>query len=378
MMNQDIYKKKWFAIPAGVIRSGRRSSGILFLLVSCITAAWSQRGGEQVFEFVKLPTSARATALGGSQIAAATNDYGLIGGNPGMLNITMDNSFVFQHNFHFAGIDNGYAGFAKYIPGMKSMIHGGVHYLSYGKFIAADQMGNIEGEFKAKDLSINAGISKELNERMTAGVQLQYIQSTLETYTSNGLLFDGGITYRSEDGFNHYALVLRGVGFQFSRYYEGDEKGRMPVDFQFGFSKRLKYVPFRLSILMHDINRWDLRYTSPLDEETSDDFGGEAPSEPSDFGQSVDNFFKHLTFGGEFLIGKKESLMLRLGYNYQRHQELSVVNLRSLAGFSAGVGINVKSFILDYGFAIYHQAGSSKHLGLRVNLNDLKRKKIVD
>ncbi len=58
--------------------------------------------------------------------------------------------------------------------------------------------------------------------------------------------------------------------------------------------------------------------TSPLDEETSIDFGGEAPDEPSDFGQSVDNFFKHLTFGGEFLIGKKEGLMLRLGYNYQR------------------------------------------------------------
>ncbi len=107
-MNQDNYKKKWFAIPAGVIRSGRRSSGILFLLVSCITAAWSQRGGEQVFEFVKLPTSARATALGGSQIAATTNDYGLVGGNPGMLNSSMDNSFVFQHNFHFAGIGNGF------------------------------------------------------------------------------------------------------------------------------------------------------------------------------------------------------------------------------------------------------------------------------
>ena len=52
---------------------------------------------------------------------------------PAMLNSSMDNSFIFQHNFYFAGIDNGYAGFAKYMPGMKSMIHGGVHYLSYGQ-----------------------------------------------------------------------------------------------------------------------------------------------------------------------------------------------------------------------------------------------------
>ena len=107
-------------------------------------------------------------------------------------------------------------------------------------------------------------------------------------------------------------------------------------------------------------------------------FEAGAPKEQSDFSQGVENFFKHLTFGGEFLIGKKEGLMLRLGYNYQHHQELSVVNLRSLAGFSAGVGVNVKSFIIDYGFEVYHQAGSTKHLGLRVNLNDLKKKKIVD
>ncbi len=32
----------------------------------------------------------------------------------------------------------------------------------------------------------------ELNERMTAGVLLQYVQSTLETYTSSGMLIDAG------------------------------------------------------------------------------------------------------------------------------------------------------------------------------------------
>ena len=365
-------------MPVGVIQSGIRSNLLLVTFLAVASVAWSQRGGERVFEFVNMPTSARATALGGSQIAALTNDYGLVGGNPAMLNELMDETFIFQHNFHFAGIGNGYAGYAKYIPGFKSMIHGGVHYMSYGEFTAADEMGNIQGEFKAKDLSINAGISHVLNERMTGGLLVQYVQSSLETYSSNGLLFDAGLTYKSEDGFNHYALVLRGVGFQFSRYYEGDEPGKMPVDLQLGFSKRLAHVPLRFSILFHDLNRWNLRYKSPLDEESSIDFSGEEPEEPSEFGESVDNFFKHLTFGAEFLIGKKEGLMLRFGYNYQRHQELSVVNLRSLAGFSAGVGVNVKSFILDYGFGVYHQAGSTQHIGIRVNLNDLKKKQIVD
>src|SRR5688572_18275642 len=377
-MRQDSYKKRCFAIKAGAIPSGRKSSYIFFLVVCFYTMVQGQRGGERVFEFTGLPTSARATALGGSQIAATTNDYGLVGGNPAMLNDSMNNSFIFQHNFHFAGIDNGYAGFAKYIQGWGSMIHGGVHYMNYGKFTAADELGNIEGEFKAKDLALVAGISRQLNERMTGGVTLQYIQSTYESYTSSGLMLDAGIAYRSEDGLNHYGLVLRGTGFQFSSYYDGGQKGKMPVDLQFGFSKRLEYVPFRLSILMHDINRWDLRYESPLDEETSIDFGQEVPDEPSDFSQGVENFFKHLTFGGEFLIGKNEGLMLRFAYDHQIHQELSVVNLRSLAGFSAGVGVNLKIFVLDYGFTVYHQAGSTKHLGIRVNLNEMKKKKIVD
>ena len=197
----------------GVTRSGRGSKFLLFVLLTVSSVASSQRGGERIFEFVNMPTSARATALGGSQIAAYTNDYGLVGGNPAMLNESMDETIIFQHNFHFDGIGNGYAGFAKHMPGFKSTIHGGVHYMSYGQFTAADEMGNVQGEFKAKDLSINAGISHVLNERMTGGVLVQYVQSTLETYSSNGLLFDAGLTYKSEDGFNHYALVLRGVGF---------------------------------------------------------------------------------------------------------------------------------------------------------------------
>lgn len=365
-------------MPAGVTPPGRKSKWLLFVLLGCLHTAYGQRGGERVFEFTQLATSARATALGGSQIAATVQDYGMVGGNPAMLNPGMDKSFVFQHNFHFDGISNGYAGYAQFVESINATVHGGVHYLTYGTFTAADDRGNILGEFKAKDLALQVGISKVLNDRMTGGVLLQYIQSSLETYTSNGIMLDAGITYKSEDGFSHYALVLRGMGIQFSTYYEGDERGKMPVDLQIGFSKRLQHVPFRLSILAHDLNRWDLRYDSPLDENTTIGFGEEQPREPSQFGQDIDNVFRHLIFGGEFLIGKEENLMLRLGYHHQRRKELSVVNLRSLAGFSGGVGINFRSFVLDYGFAVYHQAGSSKHLGIRVNLNSLRRKQIIE
>jgi len=363
---------------AGAIRPGSKSSLIVSILLLSSSFAFSQRGGERVFEFVQLPTSARSTALGASQISAITNDYGLVGGNPAMLNASMDKTFIFQHNFYFDGIDNGYAGYAKFFPKIDATLHAGVQYVSYGKFTAADDMGNVTGEFKASDLSLQVGIAKQLNERMSGGLRLQYIQSSYEAYMSNGILLDAGITYASEDGLNHYALVFRSLGFQFSTYYEGDEPGHAPTDLQFGFSKRLAHTPFRLSILMHDINRWDLHYDSPLEEDTSLGFGEDEPKKQSSFSKGVDNFFRHLTFGGEIIIGKNENVMLRFAYNHQMAQELQVVNLRSLAGFSGGVGVNFKAFILDYGFAIYHQAGASKHLGIRVPLSSMKEKSIIE
>ena len=325
-----------------------------------------------------MPTSARSTALGGSQAAAWTDDYNFAGANPALLTEETSGNLTFQHNFHFAGIDNGFAGYAKHFPKLKSTLQAGVHYMSYGQFTAADDMGNVNGEFKANEIALNVGIARRLNERMQGGLLVRYIQSTLESYRASGMALDAGISYQSSNGLNHYALILRGTGLQFSKYYPDDEKGKMPVDLQFGFSKRLEYVPFRLSILMHDINRWDLRYDSPLDEDGGLGFGDEEPREPSKFGESVDNVFRHLIFGGEFLIGKKENLMLRIGYHHQRRKELSVVNLRSLAGFSGGIGIKLKSFVLDYGFAVYHQAGSTKHLGIRIHVDQLMRKKIID
>lgn len=378
-MIQQVYSFKLCGAKWDVVKQrGLKIKGSLslFFILALIPFVNAQRGGERVFEFIQLPISARATALGGSQIAATTNDYGLTGGNPAMLNSQMNRSVIFQHNFHFDGIGNMYAGYAGYLPALKSMIHGGIHYASYGKFIAADEFGNITGEFKARDIALEAGLSRQLTDRLNAGVLIRYIQSSLESYRSSGFAIDLGMTLASKSGLSHYAFALKGLGMQFNGYFEGDERGELPLDLQLGYSIRLKHVPFRFSVLMHDINRWDLGYESPLDD-GSGPIIGEPTREPSGFGKQVDLFFRHITLGGEFIIGKKEFLMLRLGYNHQLKRELSVVNLRSLAGFSAGVGVDFKKFVLDYGLAVYHQAGSSKHIGLRIPFEAWKPKQLI-
>ena len=104
-MNPDSYTKQCFAIVEYVLPAGRKNNWLVILFVGCASLCWSQRGGERIFEFVNLPTSARATALGGSQIAIISDDYNLVGGNPAMLNESMDGSIIFQDNFHFDGIN---------------------------------------------------------------------------------------------------------------------------------------------------------------------------------------------------------------------------------------------------------------------------------
>ena len=91
----------------------------------------------------------------------------------------------------------------------------------------------------------------------------------------------------------------------------------------------------------------------------------------------IDNFFRHFTFSGEFLIGKSEVLALRFGYNHLRKKELSIQNFRTLAGFSFGFGVKISKFRLDYGYAKYHIADGGHHLSISTNLSRFGSNRIV-
>lgn len=123
---------------------------------------------------------------------------------------------------------------------------------------------------------------------------------------------------------------------------------------------------------MHHLNRWNMLYDDP-NAENNILFNGNETQEKSKFSQWTDNLFRHLTFGGEFLFGKREVLRVRFAYNHQVRKELSVSNYRSLAGFSGGFGITIKQFRLDYGFAKNHLAGGTNQFTLSTNLTRFRK-----
>jgi len=353
-----------------------RSLYALFIvLIVATSTVTGQIGGETIYNFLNLAPSARITGLGGSLISVVDEDPANAVYNPGLLNRQMHGGITFQNNFHFDGIYNGYVGYAHFIDKWGITSHGGVQFMQYGKFVAADEYGNTFGTFKASEMAITVGAAKEIGGGLSAGVNLRFINSNYEIYNSTGLTADIGASYYNEESMFSAGLTIRNVGFQLSPY--DDVKEDVPVDIQLGVSKRLKHLPFRISVIAHSLNRWNLRYDSPLDQDDTI-LIGEEPKEESDFSKGLDNLFRHFIFSGEFLIGKNEVVKLRLAYNHQRRKELMVSSLRSLAGFSGGVGIKIKRFAIDYGFGSYHIAGSTHHVGISTHISRYEQSTIVD
>jgi hypothetical protein len=325
-------------------------------------------GGQHTFRFFELPTSARLTALGGAQIAVRDEDLALASQNPAALNPLMDGRLTLQHNFFLADIQHSYAGYAAHLPRWGFTVHGAVQHVGYGTNIRADEYGEKQGEFNVSETALTLGAARPLTDRVSLGLNLRYGFSSLDTYRASALAADAGLLYVDTASLFTAAVVLRNAGTQVSTY-AGDRED-LPFDLQVAVSKRLRHLPFRLTILAHHLHQWDLRYNDPnLRDDDVLIFGGEEETS-SQGNPGVDNFFRHFIFNGEFLLGRNELLRLRLGYNHLRKRELSVGGYRSLAGFSAGLGVKINRFRIDFGYGSYHLGGGVVHFGLGTNLKD--------
>lgn len=339
---------------------------LCFCLCACSGVA-QITGGQHVFQFMTLSPSARITALGGAQITVQDEDVAFAATNPAALNPAMDGRLTFQHNFFLTDIQHGYAAYGAHLPRLGFTVHGGLQYMNYGDIRQADEYGNVTGKVKAGETAFMLGGARKLTERISLGLNVRFAVSTLDVYQASALAADLGAMYVDTASRFSAAIVLRNVGTEIVPYT--DTREDLPYDLQAGFSKRLKHLPFRFTVIVHHLNQWDLRYDDP---NAQDDeillFGGETGDSQGNPG--IDNFFRHFIFSGEFLLGRGEAFRMRFGYNHLRKKELSVRNYRSLAGFSGGVGFKINRFRLDAGYGSYHLAGGVFHVGIGTNLKE--------
>jgi len=347
---------------------------VLSLLFSIVLAspAVAQVGGNNTYEFLNLPISARVSALGGNLISVKDNDLNVSLINPSLLSDSMSNNVALSYINYFADINYGYVAYAKHFDKIGNF-SAGIHYLDYGKFIRADEIGNSDGTFGASEMSFNLAYARSIiDSNLTLGATLKTIYSQLESYSSWGSALDVAATYvRPAHGFAA-AVVIKNMGRQWKPYVEGNRE-KLPFEVQIGISKKPKHVPFRLSIVYENVEKWDLTYIDPANPPlTEDPLTGE-PIKQNKTKIWADKFMRHVVIGGEFIITK--NLFLRVGYNYQRRKELKIPEKKGMAGISFGFGFRIYKFHFSYGRAVYHLAGPSNNFSISCDLNSFYGKK---
>ena len=234
---------------------------IFFISVLSISA-FPQIGGNNTYEFLNLPISARVTALGGSLISTRDNDLNVSLTNPALLTDSMNNNMALSYINYVGDIKYGYASYAKSFKKI-GLICGGIQYLNYGRFIRADESGNTDGTFGANEMSFNLSYARSiLDSNLNVGVTLKTIYSNLDTYSSLGSAVDLGAVYAIPSKELTFAAVIKNAGRQWKPYISGNRE-KLPFEIQLGLSKKLKHVPFRLSMVYENLEKWDLTYLDP-------------------------------------------------------------------------------------------------------------------
>lgn len=334
--------------------------------VLCATFVHAQVGGRSAFRVLDIPASARASALGGNYIAMQDNDINLGIFNPALLNREMGRQVALSYLPYFEGIKIGYASYAHHCDSIRTTFTGTVQYVDYGTFRRTDETGAELGEFRAGEYVFQAGAGCAIDSLFSVGANVKFITSNLDTYTASAWALDlGGVFVKRKLGLT-VAGMLRNIGYQTSTYT--DEREGLPFQVQLGVTYKFRHAPFRLGLMMEQLQQWDLTYDDPNAPVEIDPTTGETIEKKVTTAKKA---LLHTVPSAEILLGR--NFMLRVAYNFRRRHELVVADKPGAVGLSFGVGVKVSKLHLSYGFSQLHLAGISNTFTLAVRFSDFRK-----
>jgi len=343
---------------------------ILLIIFAFSKSSLAQLGGQDTYRFLNLSNSTRIASLGGSGLAIKDNDISLALFNPSLINPGMSNHLSLSFIDYFAGINYGYATYAKTYENYGSFA-GSIQYINYGSFIEADETGEKLGTFSAGEFAFVVGWGRQLDSAFSIGANLKNIYSSLYTYNSYGLAVDVSGTYHNAQNDFTASLIFKNIGRQIS-YYRPGERETLPFEIQLSISKKLENAPLRFIVVADNLQQYDLTYEEPFASKPSTDPLTGEPIEESKVKEHLDKFFRHIVAGVEFT--PTQNIALSLGYNYRKSQEMRLSTRTATVGFSWGIHINVSRFRFGYARSAFHLAGSPNHITITTNLSDFVSK----
>ena len=298
---------------------------LISTLFTCML--WAQESQTE-YNFLRLPVSAHAAALGGDNITIIEDDPALMFSNPALASSVSDKTVGLSYMNYMSGANYMGASYTKAL-GEKGTIAGGVQYMNYGKMKEYDQNNTQIGTFNASEIAIEGIFSYELAHNLVGGITAKFINSYIGNYSSMAVGVDLGLNWFEPDYQWSVSVVAKNLGGQIKAYEEN--YGKMPMDVQVGVSKTFAALPVRLSATLVDLTHYDYR------------------------------FINHLNLGTDILLS--DNIWVGGGYNFRRADEMTIgTNEDSSAhgaGFSVGGGINLERFKLNLAYGKYHAASSS-------------------
>ncbi|MFC2101795.1 type IX secretion system protein PorQ [Bacteroidota bacterium] len=343
-----------------------------FFALALSVSLSAQIGGDHTYKFLTLSNSARIAGLGGNALSVMDNDVTLTIANPSLITSEMHNQLALSYVNYFTGNNVGFAMYSRTFSKAGSFV-AAIQFSDYGTIQGADAAGNKTGDITASEYALTIGWGRTLTDHFSIGANAKLIYSHLDVFNSFGIAVDVAGSYYTKDKLFTASLMARNIGSQIVPYRAGQYES-LPFELQLGLSQGLRHLPLRFYLLFTNLQKWNLRYTDPNDPKNQiDPYTGQL-DEKSGISKFADNLMRHIVIGGEITIAKVFSI--RLGYNYQRRQELKLYERTGLSGFTYGVGFRVKMFNFSYTHATY-QAGSPNpnYVTIAVNLNEFSKNK---
>lgn len=300
---------------------------LFFTLISVLTWAQDSQTG---YNFLRLPVSAHAAALGSDNISVIEDDPSLMFHNPALLSSVSDKSLNLNYMNYMEGANAASASFSKIVK-EKATIGVMAQFLDYGKMKEVDEHNVQTGEFSAKDIAIAGALSYQLGTNIVGGITARLITSYIGDYNAFAMGVDLGVNYYDPEKEWSVSATVKNLGGELDAFEE--EYNKLPLDLQIGASKRLIGSPLRLSATLVDMNHLNKK------------------------------FIHHLVAGADVILSPQ--IYLAVGYNFRRASEMEIVSNDEErgsshgAGLSLGGGIQLDRFKLNIAYGKYHVSSHS-------------------
>lgn len=301
---------------------------VFTLFLGLFSTILQAQDSQTEYNFLRLPISAHAAALGGDNITIIEDDPSLMFSNPALAASVSDMTVGLSYMNYMKGANYMGVSFTKAMSD-KATLAGGIQYMNYGKMKEVDENNVQLGEFNASEIAVEAIFSYELAKNLVGGITGKFITSYIGSYNSIAVGVDLGLNWYDPEREWSVSAVAKNLGGQVKAY--DDNFGKMPFDLQLGVSKTFAVLPVRVSATLVDLTHFNYR------------------------------FINHLNLGAEVLLS--ESLWIGGGYNFRRANDMKIGvgddESSHGAGFSFGGGINLERFKLNLSYGKYHAASSS-------------------